>query len=64
MTDAASVPGPECAHRTTCIGIERTGYRLNLKVFFVERCMDCGAEQARKKAGRGYDVYSTRAAAE
>ncbi len=64
MSDAPSVPGAECAHGTRCIGIERTGFSLSMKVWFVERCIDCAAELGRKKAGRGYDVYSKRAAGE
>jgi hypothetical protein len=60
MSDAPTVSGATCAHAHAAIGVERSGSRLSPKVFFVERCLDCSAELDRKKATRGYDVYSRR----
>jgi hypothetical protein len=40
--------------------IERNGPILHPQVWMVARCMDCDLELDRKKAGRGYDVYSTK----
>lgn len=49
-----------CSHSTAAIDITRTGGRLSTKVWFVERCMNCGQELDRKRAPRSYDVYSKR----
>lgn len=49
-----------CAHNTHVLKIERSGPRLHPLVHLVDRCMDCDMEFDRKKAGRGYDVYSTK----
>jgi len=61
VSDAPSVAGRPCPHPYVAIGIERSGRIGAVRVFFVERCMDCGQELGRKRAARGYDVYSKRA---
>jgi hypothetical protein len=53
VSDAPSVPAPACAHVETCVGLERTGSRLNPTVALVERCMCCAHEIDRKKLTRG-----------
>lgn len=55
MSDVASVPALACEHALGVIGIERTGRSFDQRVFFVERCVDCGLELGRRRASRGYD---------